>query len=68
LRTASDVEDDVDRPNSSPGDLRMIVRRIDFGCSRSENTTRAVREAKSPRRPFHRAAAAEGVREDAHSA
>ena len=45
----------------------MIVRRIAFGCGRSEHTTRAVREAKSPRRPFLRAAAAEGVREDAHT-
>jgi hypothetical protein len=46
----------------------MIVRRIDSGCSRSDNTTRTVREAVAPRRPFHRAAAAEGVREDARTA
>jgi len=44
----------------------MIVRRIDFGVSRSDNTARPAREAMSPRRPARRATAAEGVHVGAH--
>ena len=46
----------------------MIVRRIRFSGSWSDNTTRPAREAKAPRRPARRATAAEGVLAAAHSA
>ena len=39
----------------------MIVRRIDSGASRSQNTAREAREAMAPRRPARRVSSAEGV-------
>lgn len=64
-----DRAEDGDGRTSFPQEIRrMIVRRIGFSGSWSDNTARPAREAKSPRRPARRATAAEGVLAGAHSA